>query len=85
MFRFGFDGFLYAYVLVPLFGVFFWYAFRARRRAMLRFGNARQLQGCRHHVLQINRRGVSMVGWNIRANDEEGYSDTVIIHVLFAK
>ncbi len=40
MFRFGFDGFLYAYLLVPAFAVFLWYAFRSRRRALLRFGNA---------------------------------------------
>ncbi len=39
MFRFGFEEFLILYALVALVGLFSWYAFRARREALRRFGN----------------------------------------------
>jgi Ca-activated chloride channel family protein len=39
MFRFGYESVLSGYVLVPLLGVFFWYVWRLRRRAVERFGD----------------------------------------------
>ncbi len=39
MFRFAFPNFLYLLLLVPIFIVFFIYAFRQKRRAMALFGN----------------------------------------------
>ncbi|MFQ5702757.1 MAG: VWA domain-containing protein [Gemmatimonadales bacterium] len=39
MFRFALTKFLILYVLVPLIGVFLWYGFRLKRRALERFGS----------------------------------------------
>ena len=54
MFRFGFEHLLILYLLVPLLGLFFWYAFRQRKNALERFG---QLQLVQKLAQTVSRRG----------------------------
>ncbi len=44
MFRFAAEHHFYLYGLVPLLGLFFWYAFRMKRRALERFGDRGLIQ-----------------------------------------
>ena len=54
MFRFASAQYLLGYLVVPLLALFFWYAFRARKRVLLRFGTPRLIAKLSQSV---NRRG----------------------------
>ncbi len=59
MFRFGLEQILILYLLVPLLGLFFWYAFRQRKKALHRFGHSGLV---RKLACTVSRRGQ---GWKV--------------------
>lgn len=54
MFQFGFDEALYAFAIVPVLSVFLWLAFKQRRAALRRFGEAHLV---RRLAQSVSRRG----------------------------